>query len=127
MLSRFSHAVMILALTACATATSGTPVASKDPNVITRDEIAKSMESNAFEAVARLRPLFLKSRGRTSINAQGDMHATVFVDGQRYGDVSALRNISTNQIQEIRYLNGPDATTKYGIAYGSGAIEIRTR
>lgn len=127
MLSRLSHAVAIAALTACASAGSKNPPTQHNSNVITQEEIAASMESNAYDAVARLRPLFLKTRGRTSITAQGDMHATVFVDGQRYGDVSTLRNIVANQIHEIRYLSGPEAVTRYGMEYGSGAIEVITR
>jgi hypothetical protein len=95
--------------------------------VITREEIAGSMESNAYEVVARLRPLFLKSRGRTTINGEVNDYATVFVDGVRYGDLTTLRNIVTNQVQLIRYLGGPDAVTKYGMQYGSGAIEVFTR
>src|SRR6476620_249440 len=87
MLRRFTHAMLVVALTACASAgnASGTP---KDSSVITREEIATSMESNAYDAVARLRPLFLKSRGRTTINGEVNDYATVFVDGVRYGDLS---------------------------------------
>ena len=110
MLRRFTHAMLVVALTACASAgnKSGTP---KDSSVITREEIATSMESNAYDAVARLRPLFLKSRGRTTINGEVNDYATVFVDGVRYGDLSTLRGIVTNQIQMIRFLGGPDAVT----------------
>jgi len=126
MLRSFTHAMLVVALTACASAgnKSGTP---KDSSVITREEIATSMESNAYDAVARLRPLFLKSRGRTTINGEVNDYATVFVDGVRYGDLSTLRGIVTNQIQMIRFLGGPDAVTKYGMSYGSGAIEVFTR
>ena len=126
MVRRFTHAMMVVALTACASAgnSSGIP---KDSSVITREEIAASMESNAYDAVARLRPLFLKSRGRSTINGQVNDYATVFVDGVRYGDLSSMRGIVTNQVQMIRYLGGPDAVTKYGMQYGSGAIEVFTR
>jgi outer membrane receptor for ferrienterochelin and colicin len=126
MLRRFTHAMLAVALTACASAgsSSGTP---KDSSVITREEIATSMESNAYDAVAKLRPLFLRSRGRTTINGEVNDYATVFVDGVRYGDLSTMRGIVTNQVQMIRFLGGPDAVTKYGMQYGSGAIEVFTR
>jgi hypothetical protein len=127
MLRKLSYAVAIAVISACASAGSGNNAVHRDSNLITQEEIAASTETNAYDAVARLRPLFLRTRGRTSINNQGDEHATVFVDGQRYGDVSSLKNIVANQIREIRYYGGPEAVTKFGMDYGSGAIEVITR
>jgi len=127
MLSRLTHAVVVVALTACATASSGAPKAGRDANVITREEIAASMETNAYEVVARLRPLFLKSRGSTTLDPTALTTATVFVDGQRYGEVGSMRGISANSVAQIRYVPGPDAVTKYGMQYGKGAIEVTTR
>lgn len=127
MLSRLTHAVMVVALTACATASSGAPKASRDANLITREEIAASMETNAYEVVVRLRPLFLKSRGSTTLDPLALTTATVFVDGQRYGEVGSMRGISANSVDHIRYIPGSDAVTKYGMQYGKGAIEVTTR
>jgi hypothetical protein len=127
MLRKLSYAVVIAVMTACASAGSGNNTVHRDSNLITQEEIGASTETNAYDAVARLRPLFLRTRGRTSINNQGDEHATVFVDGQRYGDLNSLKNIVANQIREIRYYSGPEAVTKFGMDYGSGAIEVITR
>ena len=127
MFGKLSYAVAFAALTACASAGSSNGAVHRDSNLITQDEIAASMESNAYDAVSRLRPLFLRTRGRTSINNQGDEHATVFVDGQRYGDLNSLKNIVANQVRAIRYYSGPEAVTKFGMDYGSGAIEVITR
>lgn len=127
MLSRISHAVMVVMLTACATASPGTPGLSRDANVITREEIAASMENNAYDAVAKMRPLFLKSRGSRTLDPQAISTATVFVDGQRFGELSSLRGISAISVEFIRYLPGTDAVTKYGMQYGQGAIEVFTR
>jgi hypothetical protein len=127
MLSRITHAAMVVALTACATATSGAPKASRDANLITREEIATSMETNAYEVVARLRPLFLKSRGSTTFDQSAVTTAAVFVDGQPFGEIGSMRGISVNSVDHIRYVPGPDAVTKYGMQYGKGAIEVTTR
>ena len=111
---------------ACASSgTSGT--ARRDPNLITEQEIAASTESNVFDVVNRLRPMFLKTRGRSTINAGGSEYASVFLDGQYYGELGSLRNIVASQIHEIRYLNGPDAVSKYGMRYGSGAVDVRSK
>src|SRR3954466_6663301 len=117
----------LLGLAACAS--TGAPAAGprRDPNVITHEEFVASNEGNAFDAIARLRPMFLKSRGRTTINAVANDYPIVFVDGQRFGDLNSLRNIVAAQIQEARHLGATDAVAKYGMQYGGGVIEIATR
>ena len=116
------------AVMACATAgTGGTSVDAGNPNIITAAQIAASQQTNAYDVVSRLRPNFLKSRGRTTVYAQGSDYATVFLDGQSFGDLSALRNISAAQIRSIQFIRGTDAVTTYGMQYGAGVIDIRTK
>lgn len=119
------YILTLAAVVACASA-GGTGI-HRDPNLITEQEIADSKGSNGFDVVTRLRPMFLKTRGRTTIHAGGSGYASVFVDGVFYGDLGSLRNIVANQIHEIRYLRGVESVSKYGIAYGSGAIDVKTR
>jgi hypothetical protein len=117
----------LAAALACASSgTAGTAVR-REPNLITEQEIAASSESNGFDVVSKLRPMFLKTRGRSTINSGGTEYASVFLDGQYYGELSSLRNILANQIHEIRYLSGPDAVSKYGMRYGSGAVDVRSK
>jgi hypothetical protein len=114
------------ALGCASSGTAGTTVR-REPNLITEQEIAASNESNVFDVVNRLRPMFLKTRGRSTINAGGSEYASVFLDGQYYGELGSLRNIVASQIHEIRYLNGPDAVSRYGMRYGSGAVDVRSK
>jgi hypothetical protein len=128
MLVRSLFALALVGTMGCASSgTSGKSGARRNPNVITQSEFVASNEGNAYDAISILRPMFLKSRGRTTINAETTDYATVFVDGQRYGDLTSLRNIVASQIIEARYLNATDAVGKYGMRYGSGVIDIRTR
>ena len=99
----------------------------RDSTTITAEEIVASHEANAFEVVSKLRPQFLRSRGRTTITTGASEFPSVFVDGQYYGDLNSLRTIIAPQIKVIHYYNGPDAVTKFGMLYGSGAIEVTTR
>jgi len=123
---RLVSILMAAATLACASGGAGSSVR-RDSTVITADEIAASHETNAYDAVSRLRPLFLKSRGRTTINSAASEYATVFVDGQAYGDLTALKGIPALQIRQIRSYNGPAAVTKFGMQYGSGVIAVDTR
>ena len=117
----------VAAIMACVPAATGSTHALRDSRVITEQEITAANESNAYDVVAKLRPNFLKTRGRSTINASASEYASVFLDGQLYGDLSALHNIAATQIREIRYISGTDAVTRYGMQYGAGVIDVRTR
>jgi hypothetical protein len=116
---------------ACASAGgAGSSAPPPDRNLLTEDDIASISVSSAYDAVERLRPMFLKTRGRSTINADRSQYAeyaSVFVDGQFYGELPSLRNVVASQVREIRYLSGPDAVTKYGMRYGNGAIDVRMK
>jgi len=119
----------IFAITACASAGAGSGV-HRDYNLITQDEITQQNGSNAYDVISHLRPNFLKTRGRTSIQtppSAATEYASVFLDSQFYGDLNTLRNIASINIKEIRYLPANEAVTRYGMQYGNGVIEIRTR
>ena len=48
----------------------------------------------AYDVVKRLRPQFLQSRGPVSIANPTPTTPVVYLDGMRYGDVSALAGIT---------------------------------
>ena len=111
---------------ALALACSGNPppegsIAS-DPNVITRDQIESLSVSTAMDAVRRLKPNWLRSRA-----ARGTDELVVYVDAARRGGTQSLGYISVEVIEEIRYLSGPDATTRLGTGHRGGVILIQTR
>ena len=122
---RVVYTVAAVAVTACASPGTGGGV-HRDFNVLTQDEITATHETNLYEAIVKVRPLFLKSRGRSTINAQPNDYATVFLDGQRYGDLNSLRTIVASSVYEARHLSATDAVTRYGMQYGGGVIDVRT-
>jgi hypothetical protein len=122
--------VLLFALAAsiaCASATTTAAGTHHDANVITEQEISASSGSNAFEVVSRLRPSFLKSRGKSTVKSSASEFANVYLDGQQFGGISSLRNIVASQVKQIRYYNLSDATTRFGMQNGSGVIEVTTR
>jgi hypothetical protein len=122
------YILTLAAMTACATGGSGNATnIHRNPNVINEQEIAATNESNAYDVITRLRPTFLRTRGRTTINSAGSEYASVFLDGHVYGELLSLKNIPAIQIHEIRYLSANQAVTTYGMQYGSGVIDVRTR
>lgn len=129
MSTRLFLSAAIFAISACASAGAGGAV-HRDYNLITQDEITQQNGTNAYDVISHLRPNFLKTRGRTSIQtppSASSEYASVFLDSQYFGDLNTLRNIASINIKEIRYLPANEAVTRYGMQYGNGVIEIRTR
>jgi outer membrane cobalamin receptor len=94
-------------------------------DVITQEELAKIDVQNALDAVRRLRPSFLQTHGGASSSiTQGPQDVVVYVDNTRMGGPSTLAQIPITDVKEIQYLNGPDATQRYGTGHGSGAIIV---
>lgn len=110
--------VLVLLTGACAASGSGSVRSSS--SLITAEELVPMANFTVYEAVRRLRPRWLQSR------APGQ-EAVVYMDGTRIGGIEELRILEANQVAEIRYRSGPDATTRYGTDHGGGTIEIRSR
>ena len=102
-------------------------VTPQDRNLITADEIAKSNASNAYEAVERLRPAFLRTRGAQSLQNQEPPTPMIYVDGMRYGPLQTLSSIPAIGIVSIQYLSAIEATQRFGFGNEGGAIMITTR
>ena len=113
-------AALVAAMLACGGYPPPVTSPGGDPNVITQAQIAELNVSNAQDAVRRLRPNWLRSRGV-------DEEPVVYVDAARRGGTRVLSTISVEMIEEIRYLSGPNATTRLGTGHRGGAILITTR
>jgi len=105
------------------------------PHLITEQEITQSGKSysTAYELVESLRPTMMRSRASTmtyntpsgtTTNDASSISVIAFVDDVRIGGVEALRQVPASQVREIRYINGRDATTKWGTGYTSGVIQV---
>ncbi len=96
-------------------------------NVISRSELASLNEgSSALEAIQRLRPTMLRTRGGGSILLAADpIH--VFLNSNRLGDPESLGSVQASELQEIRFLSASEATQKWGTGYTNGAIQLTSR
>lgn len=126
-------ALSLAAAAACASAgASGSTTGSRQhysQNVISAEELATIDAPDAYQAIQRLRPQFLvASRGPTELGSRrsggADGGIMVYLENTRLGGVSALAQIPTNDIKEIRYLSASEATQRYGTGNTSGAIVV---
>jgi hypothetical protein len=130
----FSAIAFGLVFAACSarSSDSGSGTAPRASNsVITRQELVDVQVANAYDAVQRLRPSFLRPRtiaggtqtARGSTTVQD--YAVVFVDGIRKGGPDYLKTIPTSEVAEVRYLSAMDATTRYGMNVAAGVIDVK--
>ena len=97
-----------------------------DRSLITRTEILPAMRS-AYDVVKLRRPGWLVSRGMYSRMDGTIQGPIVYLDGVRYGTCEELQTIEAYAVSEVRYLNGLDATTRFGPGHGTGAILVSLR
>lgn len=115
--------IVLVSFAACASG-SGGPRRVRD--YISPEEIAAVQAATAFEVVQQLRPEFLRTRG--SVSASGsEAVAVVYIDGVRAGSLQELRRVPREALQDVRYINAADATTRYGTGHGGGAIMVATK
>lgn len=104
-------------------------------NLITREEVEKSVEKgalNAYEVVQQLRRTWFRVRtdltATTGANTYAPNRPMIFMDMQPMGDdPELLRGVKLDLIKEIRFLSGPDATTLFGTGYPHGVIQLVTQ
>ncbi len=136
----------ILGLLAVATLLGAVPTAAqqvsapanRNRRIITAEEIEQAQETNALQVVQKLRPEFLVSMTRQHTLGRGAVQqpdlgysqpdpepaAGVFVDGTEMGGLDELARIQSITVEEIRYLSGSEAQTKYGPRFPAGVIEV---
>jgi len=51
----------------------------------------------------------------------------VYVDNVRMGELSALGTIPVEIVQEIRFITGTEATTRWGTGVAGGVIHVITK
>ena len=94
--------------------------------LIVRAQLMQLTDRNAYDAIATLNRRWLRSRRGGSLTS-GPAYARVVVDGVARGELASLRQMTIGNIETIRYLSAPDATTKYGTGFPGGVIEVTTR
>jgi hypothetical protein len=115
--------LVAVALTVVACSSTGATGARRSSSsVITAEDLAEVPELNCYEAVQRLRPSWLRTRGRVSMSGQQGIR--LYVDGISRGYVEELASIRANAVERMRHLSGPEATSRFGTDHGDGAILV---
>ena len=89
-------------------------------------EIRQGRFVNAYDAVQALRPIFLNTRGPTSILEAPAHDIVVIINGQVFGGVDELRALPAVEVAWLRRLSASDVYYKLGRSAPSGGIEVKT-
>jgi len=98
----------------------------RDPNLIDQEEVESSTALDAYTLVQQARPNWLHDRGAISFRDPTAGQVQVYLEGQQFGDVNKLREISRQDIRELRFLNAAEAQMRYGVGHAGGVIEVYT-
>ena len=99
-----------------------------DTSAITQAEIDSVHAMSAYDAVRKLRPLFLTIRGRMSVDPkQPAPQPNVYVDNMYFGDITSLRTIEASVIDSIKFYSASEAQYAFGRGNMAGVISILTK
>ena len=124
----FSFVLLIGFLGACypGRATSGSGAS---PNLIGNWELRDLPDLTALEAIRRLRPNWLRAGSRPSVAVETGRNSRmprVHMNGVPLQSLNELEQVNAVDVREMRFLSGPDATTRFGTGYMNGAILVTT-
>jgi hypothetical protein len=121
---QFLSVAMLCAIAACSSRGGAASAPAVDQTLITREELVASSATNLFDAVQRLRANWLRTRGTDSFETPTVIQ--VYLDNQRVGGVEQLRQLSPLNVSTLRHYDGIQATARWGINHGAGAIVVTT-
>lgn len=112
------------------------PARPQPGRLVTADRIAASGARTAWEALRLLgnvrldmdnqgEPTRISARGRSSVMVESP--PKIVLNGVETESLFVLQQIPADQVVEIRFLSGPDATTYYGTNSGHGVVVITTK
>ena len=122
-------AVMALALVTAGFGLAPAPAVAqkRERDKITREEILNSSqkERDLLVVIRGLRPHFVAPpRGVRSMGGGRPGPTVLYVNGNKMGDLSMLRQILATDVFEVRYMDPSKAENEFGIGHSGGAVLV---
>lgn len=115
--------LLLFVLSGCASAGPGTRTGGRS-DLIVEEQIRSRGFTSAYDVVETLRGNWLRTRGQDSFSTPSEIQ--VYVDNVRLGGINTLRQISPISITYIQWFNPIDASARWGLGHGAGAIYVST-
>jgi hypothetical protein len=110
--------------------TRGGETSTSNRNLVTHEELIATNARNTYEALERLRPSWMTSRGPANMGNVRDASesvANVYINGNRMGSLDYLKQVYVSDVHEIRFWNPGEAGARFGMGNPRGVIEIIPR
>lgn len=99
----------------------------QESNVITAPELARSRAANAYDAIRRLRPEMLRTRGSGTLTYFAVRTPAVAVDDTLVGGLEVLRTLDIEHVTRIESVSPWLAAKRYGSTFGDGIVLVTQR
>lgn len=109
---------------ACAGATQQATSERSSRNQLSREQLASANATNLYDAINKVRPEWLSSRGPTSVTNSTPTSVDVYMNGSMLGRAEALKEIGVLDVSEVRYWDAASASARFGMGHPRGVIEI---
>jgi hypothetical protein len=96
----------------------------RDRQVLLRDEIRATQFTNLYDVVLALRANWLRIRAGDSFEKSTPIQ--LYLDAQRLQGVEEMRTMNLANIASVRFLDPIQASARYGLDHGAGAILVTT-
>ena len=95
--------------------------------LLTKEQLSTTNADNLYEAIVKLRPNWLSSRGPTSVTNSTPTGVDVFMNGNMLGKADFLQNVRPGDVDEVRYWDSGSAAARFGMGHPRGVIEITNK
>jgi hypothetical protein len=117
---------LALIAAACGIGTAGTGT-NTSRNTITRQQMIDVGATTVYDAVQKIQPSWLTSRGPRSLTDDAGTVPSVFIAGNQVGDVEYLRNLRLDDVDQLRWYAPGEAGARFGMGHPRGVIEVVMR
>ena len=118
--------VLALLLGACVPGGRSASPPTRSADLVDLEEIEESTATNVYDLLTQIRPNWLRGRGNSNLRG-GEALPVVYIAGVRQGSVETLRGLSTLGVRELRFIDAPTATMRYGSGHSGGIIQVTVR
>ncbi len=101
------------------------PTRRRDRTVLSRTEIRETQYTNLYDVILALRGNWVRVRSAESIQGRSSA-VQVYLDMQRLNGLDELKSMSPLTIQTVQYLDALQASARFGMDHGAGAILVMT-
>ena len=91
---------------------------------LTREQLSTTNADNLYEAINKLRPNWLTSRGPTSVTDATPTGVDVFMGNTLLGKADYLQQVRPGDVTEVKYWDPGSAAARFGMGHPRGVIEI---